>query len=202
MFEIIQNNKYLEDNFSQTLEVLISIKESEEFKSNLIKIAGVFVDAFRNNKRIYIAGNGGSAADAQHFSAELVSRFAVDRNPLPSLALSTDTSAITAIGNDYGFDDIFSRQLFGLGDKGDIFVGITTSGKSRNILNAFEVCKEKEIISVALCGMNCIKSFTPDFLISIPSNSTPKIQEMHLISYHILCGIIERSIFKGGKDNH
>ncbi len=199
---MIQNNKYIEDNLALSLAVLSSIKESEEFKSNLIKVAGVIIEAFRNNKRIYIAGNGGSAADAQHFSAELVSRFAMDRNPLPALALSTDTSAITAIGNDYGFDDIFSRQLNGLGEKGDIFVGITTSGKSRNILNAFEACKEKEIVSIGLCGINCIKSFTPDFLISIPSNSTPKIQEMHLISYHIICGIIERSIFKEGKDNH
>ena len=202
MFEIFQNSKYLEDNLAKTLELLISIRESEEFKSNLIKVAGVIVEAFRNNKRIYIAGNGGSAADAQHFSAELVSRFAMERNPLPSLALSTDTSAITAIGNDYGFDDIFSRQLNGLGEKGDVFVGITTSGKSKNILNAFKVCQEKEIISIALCGINCIKSFSPDFLISIPSNSTPKIQEMHLISYHIICGIIERSIFKEGKENH
>ena len=199
---MIQNNKFIEDNLALTLEVLLSIKESEEFKSNLIKVSGVIIEAFRNNKRIYIAGNGGSAADAQHFSAELVSRFAMDRNPLPALALSTDTSAITAIGNDYGFDDIFSRQLSGLGEKGDIFLGITTSGKSRNILNAFEVCKEKEIVSIGLCGINCIESFTPDFLISIPSNSTPKIQEMHLISYHIICGIIERSIFKEGKDNH
>ena len=202
MFETIQNNKYIEDNLAQTLEVLLSIKESEQYKSNLMKVANVIVKALQNKKRIYIAGNGGSAADAQHFSAELVSRFAMDRNPLPSLALSTDTSAITAIGNDYGFDDIFSRQLNGFGEKGDIFVGITTSGKSRNILNAFEVCKEKQIVSIALCGINCIKSFTPDFLISIPSNSTPKIQEMHLISYHIICGIIERSIFKEGKENH
>ena len=107
MFETIQNNKYIEDNLAQTLEVLLSIKESKQYKSNLMKVANVIVQALQNKKRIYIAGNGGSAADAQHFSAELVSRFAMDRNPLPSLALSTDTSAITAIGNDYGFDEVF-----------------------------------------------------------------------------------------------
>ncbi len=195
MTKTFKSNKYIKEALNNTLDVFLKIQNSDEFQSNLSKVANVIADALRNNKKIYIAGNGGSAADAQHFSAELVSKFMKDRNPLPAIALTTDSSALTAIGNDYGFEEIFSRQILGLGQKGDIFVGITTSGKSKNIINAFQKCKEREIISLALCGIRGIESFSPDYVISIPSNSTSIIQEMHLISYHILCGIIEEVIF-------
>lgn len=195
MTKTFKSNIYIKETLNNTLDVFLKIQNSDEFQSNLSKVANVIADALKNNKRIYIAGNGGSAADAQHFSAELVSKFMKDRNPLPAIALTTDSSALTAIGNDYGFEEIFSRQILGLGQKGDIFVGITTSGKSKNIINAFQKCKEREIISLALCGIRGIESFSPDYVISIPSNSTPIIQEMHLISYHILCGIIEEVIF-------
>lgn len=195
MTKTFKSNKYIKEALNNTLDVFLKIQNSDEFQSNLSKVANVIADALKKNKKIYIAGNGGSAADAQHFSAELVSKFMKDRNPLPAIALTTDSSALTAIGNDYGFEEIFSRQILGLGQKGDIFVGITTSGKSKNIINAFQKCKEREIISLALCGIRGIESFSPDYVISIPSNSTSIIQEMHLISYHILCGIIEEVIF-------
>lgn len=195
MTKTFKSNKYIKEALNNTLDVFLKIQNSDEFQSNLSKVANVIADALKKNKKIYIAGNGGSAADAQHFSAELVSKFMKDRNPLPAIALTTDSSALTAIGNDYGFEEIFSRQILGLGQKGDIFVGITTSGKSKNIINAFQKCKEREIISLALCGIRGIESFSPDYVISIPSNSTSIIQEMHIISYHILCGIIEEVIF-------
>ena len=195
MTKTFKSNKYIKEALNNTLDVFLKIQNSDEFQSNLSKVANVIADALKKNKKIYIAGNGGSAADAQHFSAELVSKFMKDRNPLPAIALTTDSSALTAIGHDYGFEEIFSRQILGLGQKGDIFVGITTSGKSKNIINAFQKCKEREIISLALCGIRGIESFSPDYVISIPSNSTSIIQEMHIISYHILCGIIEEVIF-------
>lgn len=195
MTKTFKSNKYIKETLNNTLDVFLKIQNSDEFQSNLSKVGNVIAEALNNNKKIYIAGNGGSAADAQHFSAELISKFMKDRNPLPAIALTTDSSALTAIGNDYGFEELFSRQILGLGQKGDIFMGITTSGKSKNIINAFKKCKEREIISLALCGERGIESFSPDYVISIPSNSTPIIQEMHLISYHILCGIIEEVIF-------
>ena len=197
MSESFQKNKYVEESLTNTYEVLSSLRNSNQFQLNLIRVASTIEVALHENKKIFIAGNGGSAADAQHFSAELVSKFMKNRNPLPAIALTTDTSALTAIGNDYGFENIFSRQLCALGERGDIFMGITTSGKSKNIINAFKKCKEKNLITIALCGENGIQSFSPDHIISIPSNSTPIIQEMHLISYHMICGIIEESIFKG-----
>ena len=197
MFDSIQKNKYVEKSLSNTLDVLSILMHSSDFQLNLINVATIISEALKNNNKIYVAGNGGSTADAQHFSAELVSRFMKNRNPLPAIALTTDTSALTAIGNDYGFEDIFSRQISALGVEGDIFMGITTSGKSKNIINAFKICKERKIISIALCGSNGIQSLSPDHIISIPSNSTPTIQEMHLISYHIICGLIEDSIFTG-----
>tara|TARA_X000000950_G_C13791948_1_gene609728 strand:+ start:588 stop:1175 length:588 start_codon:yes stop_codon:yes gene_type:complete len=195
MTKTFKSNKYIKETLNNTLDVFLKIQNSDEFQSNLSKVANVIAEALKNNKKIYIAGNGGSAADAQHFSAELISKFMKARNPLPAIALTTDSSALTAIGNDYGFEELFSRQILGLGQKGDIFMGITTSGKSKNIINAFKKCKEREIISLALCGIRGIESFSPDYVISIPSNSTSIIQEMHLISYHILCGIIEEVIF-------
>ena len=179
---------------SRTLEKL---RESEVYINSVLVVSKVIINALISGNKVFVAGNGGSAADAQHFAAELVSRFMFDRNPLPALALTTDSSCLTSIGNDYGFDQIFSRQLTALGHKGDIFIGITTSGSSSNILKAFDICNEKGIISIALSGINGIKSFEPDHLIAIPSSSTPLIQEMHLVTYHMLCSIIESNIFKG-----
>ena len=174
---------------------------SNEYLDSLTNVSQVIVKALLSGNRIYIAGNGGSAADAQHFAAELVSRFMIDRNPLPAVALTTDTSCITAIGNDYGFEHIFSRQLSALGCARDVFIGITTSGRSVNVINAFNICYEKDIVSVALSGRNGIESFTPDHLISVLSDSTPIIQEMHLITYHMLCSIIEDQIFGQAKSS-
>jgi D-sedoheptulose 7-phosphate isomerase len=146
-----------------------------------------------------LAGNGGSAADAQHIAAELVGRYGFDRPSIPSLALTTDTSNLTAIGNDYGYDKVFSRQLEGMGQEGDLFIGISTSGNSQNIINAFESAKERGITTVALVGRDGGKmAQMADYAIIIPSNATPRIQESHILIGHILCDIIEKELFGGG----
>jgi len=146
-----------------------------------------------------LAGNGGSAADAQHIAAELVGRYGFDRPSLPSLSLTTDTSNLTAIGNDYGYDKVFSRQLEGMGQRGDLFIGISTSGNSKNIINAFEVAKEKGITTVALVGRDGgAMAKMADMAIVVPSESTPRIQESHILIGHIICDIIEKEIFAEG----
>jgi len=185
-------NQYLQDT-KKTLELL---QLSKGYQEAVVNVSKVIKKALVSKSKIYVAGNGGSAADAQHFVAELVSRFMIDRSPLSALALTTDTSCLTAIGNDYGFEHIFSRQLNALSSRGDVFIGITTSGRSPNIINAFNTCHERGVISVAMCGESGIQNFSPDYMISIPSESTPVIQEMHVITYHILCSMIETQIFK------
>jgi len=176
-----------------------AILENESLVNLLVEVASKCVDVYKNGKKILIAGNGGSAADAQHFAAELVGRYGFDRPSLPSIALTTDTSALTAIGNDYGYEYIFSRQLEGLGVEGDLFIGISTSGNSQNVLNAFASAKERGITTVALVGRDGGKmGQMADYAIIIPSNATPRIQESHLLVEHIICDIIEKEIFGGG----
>ncbi|MFA5461757.1 MAG: D-sedoheptulose 7-phosphate isomerase, partial [Sulfurimonas sp.] len=146
-----------------------------------------------------LAGNGGSAADAQHIAAELVGRYGFDRPSIPSLALTTDTSCLTAIGNDYGYDNVFSRQLEGMGQEGDIFIGISTSGNSKNIINAFISAKKKGITTVALVGRDGGEmAKMADIALVVPSDSTPRIQESHILIGHIICDIIEKEIFGDG----
>ncbi len=148
--------------------------------------------------KILLAGNGGSAGDAQHLAAELVSRFALDRGGLPAIALTTDTSILTAIGNDYGYEKIFARQIEALGNAHDVFIGYSTSGKSLNIIRAFEKARESEMITIGLTGnRDSPMDNLCDHLIKIPSSTTPKIQEGHLVIGHILCGLIEQKIFGG-----
>jgi len=162
----------------------------------LIKKAGeLCLDTLKQNKKILIAGNGGSAADAQHFSAELTGRFEKERISLPAIALTTDTSALTAIGNDYGYEYIFSRQLEGLGNEGDIFIGLSTSGNSHNIIEAIKKAKEKNIKIITLSGKNGGKmKDLGDINIIIPSNDTPRIQEMHIMVLHMIAQIIDEGL--------
>ncbi len=141
------------------------------------------------------AGNGGSAADSQHLAAEFVSRFEFDRPGLPAFALCADTSILTSIGNDYGFDMLFSRQLQVHATKADIFVGITTSGRSMNILKAFEECKRLGVVTIALCGQGGNLEDIADYVLRVPSSETARIQECHILIGHILCAIVESSVF-------
>lgn len=152
---------------------------------------------YKQGGRLYIAGNGGSAADAQHLAAEFVSKLAVDRAPLPAEALTVDTSILTAIGNDYGYDLVFSRQLAGKATSRDIFLGITTSGKSPNILKALDMCREINIPSIVFCGRDggYAKSLA-DYCIVAPGEQTSTIQELHIILAHTLCGCVETALLK------
>ena len=156
------------------------------------KVAASLISALERGNKILIAGNGGSAADAQHFVAELVGRFKNERRGLPALALTTDTSILTAVGNDYGFEEVFSRQIDALGNAGDIFIGITTSGYSKNILNAFSECKRKQMHTICFTG-NKYKQIGDivDIAVKINSNDTAIIQELHITIIHILCTMID-----------
>ena len=155
------------------------------------------LDSYQSGGRLYIAGNGGSAADAQHLAAEFVSKLAHDRAPLPAEALTTDSSILTAIGNDYGFEHIFSRQLIAKLKENDIFLGITTSGRSPNILKALEVCRHKGIQSIVFTAYDggLVKDLA-DICIAVPGMRTSTIQELHIVLAHTLCECIESAIFK------
>lgn len=153
------------------------------------------VAAFNLGNKVLFAGNGGSAADAQHLSAEFVSRFRFDRPGLASISLSTDTSSITAIGNDYGFENLFSRQIQALGKKNDVFVGISTSGKSPNILNGLNMALETGMNTYLLTGSHDVSLPKDVQVINVPSNETCLIQEMHITIGHYLCGSVENKIF-------
>ena len=176
-----------------------AILENDTLLNTIVTVAQECVAVYRRGKKTMLAGNGGSAADAQHIAAELVGRYGFDRPSIPSLALTTDSSNLTAIGNDYGYDKVFSRQLEGMSQEGDLFIGISTSGNSQNILNAFESAKDRGVITVALVGRDGGKmAQMADFAIIIPSNATPRIQESHILIGHILCDIIEKELFGGG----
>lgn len=154
------------------------------------------VNRYRNGGRIYIAGNGGSAADAQHLAAEFVSKLARDRAPLAAEALTVDTSILTAIGNDYGFDQVFSRQIAGKMTQKDIFLGITTSGHSGNILNALDTCRQMSIPSIVFTGRDGgVAKNKSNFCIVAPGDMTSTIQEIHIVLAHTLCECVERQIF-------
>jgi len=153
------------------------------------------VDTLKNKNKILICGNGGSAADAQHFAAELTGRYKTERRGLPAIALTTDTSALTAIGNDYGYDRVFDRQIEALANKGDLLVGISTSGNSANVINALKVAKEISCKTIGLTGKNGgVMNELCDINIIAPSNDTPRIQEMHILFIHTICQIIDNEL--------
>lgn len=160
------------------------------------KIVDTVTTAFRNGNRVYFCGNGGSAADAQHLAAEFSGRFYTDRKALPAEALHCNTSYLTAVANDYSYDVIYSRMIDGIGLKGDVLIGLSTSGNSKNIINAFEVAREKEIITVGFTGSTGGKmKELSDYLVNVPSTDTPRIQESHITIGHIICQLVEENYF-------
>jgi D-sedoheptulose 7-phosphate isomerase len=190
---------YIKDQIKKSFETKQAIYQNEELLNKIVEVCKLCVELYKGKNKTILAGNGGSAADAQHIAAELVGRYGFDRPSIPSLALTTDTSCLTAIGNDYGYDKIFSRQLEGMGQSGDIFIGISTSGNSKNIINAFEVAKEKGIKTIALVGRDGGEmAKIADIALVIPSDSTPRIQESHILIGHIICDIIEKETFGRG----
>jgi D-sedoheptulose 7-phosphate isomerase len=172
------------------------ILDTPELLDTIRRVADVMVEALGNGRRILWCGNGGSAADAQHLAAELSGRFYYDRPPLNSEALHCNTSYLTAVANDYGYDLIYSRMINGSCQKGDVLVGLSTSGNSKNIVNAFKKAKELGVITVALTGETGgeMKALA-DYLLNVPSSDTPRIQECHIMLGHIICEMVEATIF-------
>lgn len=172
------------------------ILDTPELLDTIRRVADVMVEALRNGRRILWCGNGGSAADAQHLAAELSGRFYYDRPPLNSEALHCNTSYLTAVANDYGYDLIYSRMINGSCQKGDVLVGLSTSGNSKNIVNAFKKAKELGVITVALTGETGGEmKVLADYLLNVPSSDTPRIQECHIMLGHIICEMVEATIF-------
>jgi D-sedoheptulose 7-phosphate isomerase len=172
----------------------VKLQMAKESLDDIVQVAEVVHRALKSGKKLLIFGNGGSASDSQHIAAEFVNRYMINRKALPAIALTTDTSILTSIANDFSYNDIFSRQIEALGSKGDIAWGITTSGKSVNVLKAFEVAKALELKTVALCGssINKLKK-NVDHIIKVPSSSTQRIQEAHITVAHIICELVENS---------
>src|SRR6266481_36501 len=194
-----QTNKF-ERRVSELIEASIATKQSllhsQEVLSTVAEVSRLLVDALKQGKKALLFGNGGSAADAQHIAAELVGRFAFDRPALAALALSLNSSCVTAIGNDYGFDQVFSRQLETLARPGDIAIGISTSGNSANVLCAMSTAKKIGLKTIALTGRSggSLKNAV-DYCICAPSSETPRIQECHILIGHIISELVEREIF-------
>lgn len=188
-----QVTSYLEDSLS----VVSSIVANKGLQSKIEQLALLIVSSLKKGGKIMFIGNGGSAADSQHMAAEYVSRFAFDRKGLPGIALTTDTSILTAIGNDYSFDNVFSRQLNALGNEGDILIAYSTSGRSLNIVKAINEAKSMGIYSVLFTGLEGSALSNADLTIASPSSSTPHIQEGHLILGHLLCYLVVKLYFKG-----
>lgn len=187
----------IKDSFTESIQT--KIDAAEALPESLAKAAEMMVNCLLSGNKILACGNGGSAGDAQHFSAELLNRFEVERPPLPAIALTTDTSTITAIANDYSYNEIFSKQIFALGQPGDILLAISTSGNSRNVIKAMEAALSRDMTIVALTGKDGGSMAgllgVHDVEVRVPSNVTARIQEVHLLAIHCLCDNIDRTLF-------
>lgn len=185
-------NDRITDVINEQIDNLNKLK-NKDYIDKIISVSNSIIKAMKNGNKIIIAGNGGSASDAQHFAAELVGRFVLERKALPAIAINTDTSILTCMGNDYGYDYIFSRQVEALGNSGDIFIGISTSGNSNNIIKAVEKAKEMNIKTIALTGKSggllkelCDESIIFDYV------DTARIQEHHIMTIHLICEFVEK----------
>lgn len=190
---------FLEEFIRERIKTTMSVQEKLLEQGYIIsQVANVLLEAYKTGKKILIFGNGGSAADAQHIAAELTGKYYLDRKPLPAIALTTNTSSLTAIGNDYTFDDIFARQIEALGEPGDVAIGISTSGNSLNVIKGLRAARLKGLITVVMTGMDGGQAKAEgDYCICVPSYDTPRIQEAHILIGHILCELVERALFGG-----
>ncbi|WP_137938183.1 SIS domain-containing protein [Chitinivorax sp. B] len=193
---MLNTTDVLKHNLAASIKAKQVLLQDDATLQTFTRAVDMLVSRYRQGGRLYIAGNGGSAADAQHLAAEFVSKLARDRAPLAAEALTVDTSILTAIGNDYGYEQVFARQILGKMTDKDVFLGITTSGKSPNILLALETCRNKRVPSIAFSGRGggpCKE--TADYCIAVPGEMTSTIQELHIVLAHSLCECVERAIF-------
>lgn len=186
----------IKERIQQSIEVKEKILADEFLVESIKEIANIIVNTYKKGGKVLFCGNGGSAADAQHLAAELSGRFNFDRPPLNAEACHVNSSFLTAVSNDYGYEYVFSRYIDAVGAKNDVLFGISTSGNSTNVIKAFEKAKEKGMINIAFTGEGGgkMKNYA-DFLINVPSNETPRIQEAHILVGHIICEIIEKEMF-------
>jgi D-sedoheptulose 7-phosphate isomerase len=187
----------IEDIIKSSIAVKTELLSDTALLERIAEVVDVIVNAFRNGRKVYFCGNGGSAADAQHLAAELSGRFYFDRDALPAEALHCNTSYLTAVANDYDFDVIYARLIKGITDKGDVLIGLSTSGNSKNIIKAFETAKERKVITIGFTGASGgqMKGIS-DYLLNVPSKDTPRIQESHIMIGHIICQLVEAEYFK------
>src|SRR5580765_4822294 len=187
----------IKDIIQSSINVKMQLLADDKILQTVMECVNVIVNAFEKGNKVLFCGNGGSAADAQHLAAEFSGRFYIDRDALPAEALHCNTSYLTAVANDYSYDVVYARLIKGIAQKGDILVGLSTSGNSVNILKAFEVAKAKGVITVAFTGETggTMKAFS-DYLINVPSKDTPRIQESHILLGHIICQLVEEEYFK------
>lgn len=198
--EILTMDK-IKNIIQSSIDVKSLVLKNETLLNTIEECVQVMVKAFESGHKVLFCGNGGSASDAQHLAAELTGRFYTDRDALPSEALHCNTSYLTAVANDYNYDVIYSRLLKGIGNDGDVLVGLSTSGNSKNIIKAFEVAKEKGMHTIAFTGESGGKlKDLSDYLINVPSNDTPRIQESHILIGHIMCQLVEEIYFKETND--
>ncbi len=188
--------KFIETYLSESVDVLKAYSIDGQARETMVGFADVITTALTGHKKLMIAGNGGSAADAQHIAGEFVSRLFFDRAPLPAIALTVDSSVLTAVGNDYGYDRIFERQILGLGNSGDVFLGISTSGKSPNVLLALDAAKKQGMTTLGFTGAHgAAMNAKCDLVLIAPSAKTSIIQQIHIVAAHIICGLVEERIF-------
>ncbi|NCI50225.1 D-sedoheptulose 7-phosphate isomerase [Sediminibacterium roseum] len=189
-------NQKIKDIVAASIDVKTQILNDETFIGNIDTIVNVVTAAFQNGKKVLFCGNGGSAADAQHLAAEFSGRFYKNRKALPSEALHCNTSYLTAVANDYSYDVIYSRLVEGICEEGDVLIGLSTSGNSKNILNAFAAAKELKVITIGFTGATGgLMKEAADHLVNVPSGDTPRIQESHIMIGHIICELVEEKIF-------
>ena len=192
----MESNPIIARAIQNSIQAKNKILENKEILYQIERVAEEMINAFKNDKKVLLCGNGGSAADAQHISGELSGKFYLDRAPLFAVSLTTNTSHITAIANDISYDEVFSRLIEAQGKEGDILIAISTSGNSRNITKAIEVANEKKMIVIGFTGEDGGKmNEICQLLIKVPSNDTPRIQESHILIGHIICEIVEKKLF-------
>lgn len=186
----------IQELIQASVEIKTRLQQNEELLQTIQKVVEVIVEAFQNGNHVYFCGNGGSAADAQHLAAEFSGRFYKNRKALPAEALHCNTSYLTAVANDFSFDVIYARMIDGLGKKGDILIGLSTSGNSANIVQALETAKEKNMATIGFTGITGgeMKAFS-DYLLNAPGTDTPRIQECHMLMGHIICQLVEEKYF-------
>jgi D-sedoheptulose 7-phosphate isomerase len=189
--------KVIAQRIEESIEGLKCLLEDGKVQSAIMETVNAMVSAIKRGNKIMMCGNGGSAADAQHVAGEFVCQFQKKRSPLPAIALSTDSSVMTAISNDYSYDDVFARQVAAIGKPGDLLLAISTSGKSRNVLHAVKAANDKNIKTVLLTGAAETEiTMLSDIVMNAPSSETPRIQEMHLIIEHLICELVEKAFYE------